>query len=437
MEEQVKPKGPKKVFTTLDLVCLGINGVIGSGIFILPGIIAKNAGIYAPLLYLICGLFCFSIALCFAEVGSTFTKTGGAYVYASEAFGPFVGFLVGWQIWIASIIGWASVATGLLFALDYFYPGITKSTDGKIAVALVIIILSVLNFFGAKMGAYASNLFTFAKMIPLTIFLFIGISHINIGNFTGQGFPGWKFLSVAFLQVLYVYTGFEELPLPASEVKNPQKSIPKAIFIVLSTVTLFYVAIQFISQAGCPEISSAGIKSPLAYAAKVFAGNPGGVLLGIGAIVSMAGVNAGIALTAPRSLYALARDKFLPDLLAKLHPGFHTPYIAIVINTAVVLYLTLTGTFTALVNLVALASLMQYIPTCLAVITLRIKKPDLKRGYTVPGGLTIPIIAVFVCVYLMSHATKIQLLYTLYALMAGVPFYFLSKKNREAEEKKS
>lgn len=422
-------KGPKKVLTTLDLVCLGINGVIGSGIFILPGIIAKNSGGFAPLLFLICGIFCFCIALCFAEVGSTFTRTGGAYVYASEAFGPFPGFLVGWQIWIASLIGWASVATGLLYALDYFYPGVTTSLWGKIVIVQVIIILSVLNYLGAKIGAYTSNLLTFAKLIPLTLFLFMGISHINMTKFNAIGFPGWKLLFVAFLQVLYVYTGFEELPLPASEVRNPQKSIPRAIFIVLTTVTLFYVAIQFTAQAGCPEISQ--VKSPLAYAAKVFAGNPGGILLGIGAIVSMAGVNSGIAITAPRSLYALARDKFLPDLLAKLHPQFQTPYIAIIINTSVVLFLTLTGTFAVLVNLVALASILQYIPTCLAVIFLRIKRPDMERGFKVPGGLVIPIIAVAVCVLLIFTAKPVEQIWTLGALLISIPFYFLTKKKRE------
>lgn len=424
-------KTPKKVFTTLDLICLGINGVIGSGIFILPGIIAKNSGVYAPLLFLVCGAFCFCIALCFAEMGSTFTKTGGAYVYASEAFGSFTGFLVGWQIWIASLIGWASVATGLLYALDYFYPGITTSTLGKIVIVKVIIILSILNYLGAKIGAYASNLFTFAKLLPLTLFLFIGISHVNIAGFNSAGFPGWKLMFTAFLQVLYVYTGFEALPLPASEVKDPRKTIPRALFTVLATVTLFYIAVQFIAQAGCPEISE--VKSPLAYAAKVFAGNPGGILLGIGGIVSMAGVNSGIALTAPRSLYALARDKFLPDLLAKLHPKFHTPYVSIIINTSIVLILTLTGTFTSLVNLVALASILQYIPTCLAVIYLRIKKPDMERGYQVPGGLIIPVIAVAVCILLIFTAKPSEQIGSLGALLISVPFYFLTKKNREKQ----
>lgn len=431
MIERENVNSPKKVFTTLDLVCLGINGVIGSGIFLLPGLIAKNSGALAPLLFFICGVFCFCIALCFAEVGSTFTRTGGAYVYASEAFGPFAGFLVGWQIWIASIIGWASVATGLLYALNHFYPGVVSSLWGKIVIVQVIIILSVLNYLGAKAGANVSNFFTFAKMIPLTLFLFMGISHVNFTAFTSTTFPGWQLLFVAFLKVIYVYTGFEELPLPASEVKEPQKSIPRAIFIVLTTVTLFYVAIQFIAQSGCPGIANA--KSPLAFAAESFIGKSGGILLGIGAIISMAGVNSGIAITAPRSLYALARDRFLPDLLAKLHPKFHTPYIAIIINTSIVLFLTVKGSFDVLVNMVALASILQYIPTCLAVIYLRIKRPNMERGYKVPGGLIIPIIGVAVCILLIFTAKPEEQLWSLGALLVSVPFYFLTKSKREKE----
>lgn len=425
---------PKKILNTFDLVCLGINGVVGTGIFVLPGMIAHNAGWLAPFLFLICGLLCFSIALCFAEMASAFHRTGAAYVYATEAFGPFVGFMVGWEIWISSLVGWSAVASSFLLALSLFFPHIGVSTTGKFIVAAFIILLSFLNFLGARIGALASNILSMSKLIPLFLFIILGFRNIDIQVLFHQTPPTTGMLSIAFLQVLYVFSGFEEMPLPSSEVKNVSKSAPRAILIVLSSVTIFYFLIQFVAQASCPDLASYD-KTPLAKCAQMFAGNAGSLLLGVGAIISIAGVNTGIALTGPRSLFALARDKFLPEFLATLHPRYHTPYIAIIINTAIVLFLTLTGTFATLVNMCALASLLQYIPTCLAVIALRIKKPDLKREYKLPGGFVIPIIAIITCVLLFFQAKPNEIIGSLVLLAISVPIYFVFKKEREKENK--
>lgn len=419
---------PRKSLDTFDIVCLGINGVIGTGIFILPGLVAQDAGKYAPVLYVVCGFFCFSIALCYAEMGGMFTRTGGAYVYAYEAFGPLAGFMVGWQIWMASLIGWASVANGFLLALDYFHPGISVSLAGKVVAAGVIGALSLLNFLGVKMGASASNLFTVSKMLPLLLFVVLGLPRMTwTGAETVPG-PTWKSLCMAFLSVLYIFTGFEHMTLPASEVKEPQKTIPRSVFIVLSGVAVFYVVIQAVFQNVPSAAGAWGDSAPLARAALGFMGPAGGVLMAAGAVVSIAGINSGMALTGPRSIYALARDGFLPPFLSRLHPAFNTPYMAIAVNAVVVLFLTVTGTYAGLVQLSALASLLQYIPTCLAVIVLRKKLPDAGRGYVVPGGAVIPVFGVITCVFMFLLAQPREIAGSVTALLISLPVYFLSRK---------
>lgn len=420
-----------KALTTFDIVCLGINGMIGTGIFILPGIIAALTGYLGSVVFVICGIFCFTIALCFAEMGSIYDKTGGAYVYATEALGPLPGFMVGWDIWMASLISWAAVANGLLRSLDYFYKDVSNNPAGKIIIVAVIMLLSYLNYRGVKHGAFASNVLSVMKIFPLMAFILMGLPHVSLGHLKAQALPPVKKIGLGFLKALFVFSGFEEMPVPAAEVKEPQKTIPKAILIVLSGVTLFYFLIQFVAQAGYPGVAATGSKSPLAEAAKRFIGPVGGTLLALGAVISIAGINSGFAITTPRSLFALSRDGFLPPFFSKLHPVFATPHVSIAINCAIVLALTVTGTFEQLVNMSALASILQYIPTCLAVIVLRRTRPDLERKFKIPGGYVIPAIGFILCIILFLQAKQEEVMGTLILLAVSLPIYFLSKKWRD------
>jgi amino acid transporter len=319
---------------------------------------------------------------------------------------------------------------GLLTALNFFYPGISSSISGKVIISIVIILLSYLNYLGVRVGAGINNFLSIAKIIPLLLFVFIGFAHTKIQNLTGQPIPSLPLISLGFLQVLYVFTGFEEMPVPASEVKEPRKTIPHAYFIVLISVALIYILIQYVAQAACPGIINQK-DAPLAFAAQSFAGTFGGILLGLGAVISMAGVNSGIALTGPRSLYALSRDRYLPGVLSKIHPQFQTPYISIIVNSSIVLALTLSGTYAQLICMVSLASLLQYIPTCLAVIVLRKRKPEIERKFVIPGGYIIPVIAVITCILLFIQASMYEIIISLLLPVIAIPIYFISKKRIE------
>ncbi len=436
MDQQTKQshtqnQGLTRAMGFFDVICLGINSVVGAGIFLLPGQLCSLAGDAALWLFPMCGVLCFIISLCFAEMGGMYNKTGGAYLYAREAFGPFAGFLVGWMMWLSSIIGWASVASGFGLYVDYFLPT-EHGWLSKTIITILIVGLSAINFFGVKPGARTINFFTIGKLLSLLIFIGVGFFFIHGNNPSsspfnkgGQGgFLGGNF-NAAAIMALYAYTGFEFVVVPAEEMRHPQRDIPRVLFLVLLLATGLYIVIQIVATGTFPGLAASD--KPLADAARYFMGTAGGVIIGAGALLSIGGVNAGIALTSPRSLYVLSADGFFPKIFSKIHPAYHTPYLAIIVNTALTLLLSLTGSFKYLIAASVMVSILQYIPTCLAVIVLRRYRPELKRNYRIPGGYCIPILALVICGWLICHVELKVITATVVAILVSLPFYFLRR----------
>ncbi|KKM81272.1 hypothetical protein LCGC14_1331520, partial [marine sediment metagenome] len=339
-----------------------------------------QVGSFSILIFVICGLLCLAIALCFAEMGGIYQQTGGAYLYARDTFGPMIGFMVGWMVWLSAIIGWAAMARGFLLYLNYFSPSLSEGWIGEIIIIILIVGLSTLNFLGVKIGARTINFFTISKLVPLFIFITLGFFYIKKPSLS----PIFSFdiqnIGEAIVIALFAYTGFEHMSVPAGEMKNPRKDIPIAFFFVILGATLIYTLIQIVAIGTFPGLAQS--EKPLADAAANFLGPAGGILIAIGALLAIAGVNSGIALTGPRNLYVLSADGFLPETFSKIHPKFHTPYVAIGINTILTLILFLTGTFEYLIIASVMVSLLQYIPTCLAVIVLRKKGSAVSKSYT-------------------------------------------------------
>ncbi|MCF6149668.1 MAG: amino acid permease [Candidatus Kuenenia sp.] len=408
-----------RALSFFDVACMGFNCVVGAGIFLLAGQLNNLVGMGSLLVFPVCGMLCFAVALCFAELGSMYDETGGAYLYTKDTFGPFAGFLVGWIMWLASIIGWASVASGFGLYCNYF---LTKDKEwlSKVIVTVLVLGLSGINYYGVKPGARSINFFSVGKFLSLLIFIFVGVFFVKRENFN-QLHNGGNF-SMATTLALYAYTGFEFLVVPAGEMRNPQKHLPRIIITIFIIVTFLYIAIQYVAMGTYPQLSESD--KPLADAAFYFMGPAGGVIIGLGALLSIGGINAGIALTSPRSLYVLSADGFFPPIFAKIHRKYHTPYLAIIANTALTLLLSLTGSFRYLIAASVMVSILQYIPTCLAVIALRKKNPEWKRGYKVPGGYCIPILALIICGWLLYHVELKVIGATALAIAASLPFYF-------------
>ncbi len=408
-----------------DVVCLGINGTIGAGIFLLPGKLAAAAGQSSILIFAICGLLCFAIALCFAEMGGIYQETGGAYIYARNTFGPMVGFIVGWMMLLSAIIGWAAMARGFLLYLRFFSPSLSEAWFGEIIIGILILGLGVLNFFGVKIGSRMINFFTISKLIPIFVFIAFGVFHIETSNLNHIFSFKVDNIGPAIVIGLFAYTGFEYLAVPAGEMKRPGRDIPLSLFIAILGTTLIYVLVQTIATGTLPGLAQS--EKPLADAAASFLGPAGGAIIAIGALLAITGGNSGIALTGPRNLFALSSDRFLPEVFSKIHPQYHTPYIAICVTTFLTLILSLTGTFEYLISVCVLVSILQYIPTCLAVIVLRRTQPNISKRFTVPGGYIIPCLALLTCIWILLQVNLNIIIATLGGVALSLPLYYFRK----------
>ncbi|MGE0493145.1 MAG: APC family permease [Vulcanimicrobiota bacterium] len=400
-----------------DLVCLGLNCVVGSGIFLAPGSIAKNLGPASVPAIALAAALCLMIALCFAEMAATIEGTGGAFLYCTEAFGPRPGFMVGWVMWLSGLIGGASVAVGLGQYVHELWRAIPAT-----AVALVTVgLLALLNYFGARAGALSNDILALLKFVPLVLFAAWALSRVAPSRVVGL--PQGEDHLLGFLLILYAFSGFEWLAVPAGEVSEPQKSVPFALTTVLALAAVLYMAIQ----AGVVSLGLHGSDAPLAEAAK---GTWLAGLVTFGGLASIASVNAAIAFTGPRSLWALAHQGWLPEWLARRHPSLDSPAHAVLATSAATAALVVIGNFELLARCTVLVSLLQYVATIGAVIRLRFTQPARPRPYRLPGGLTIPILALSVCVLLLATSQLQYIVGMAVALAAGWVLSFFGKARR-------
>jgi amino acid transporter len=396
-----------------DTFCLGVNAIVGSGIFIFPGRLAQQAGPASILAFGLCGLLLVLVALCYAELGSMFRQNGGPYVYARAAFGPAAGFGVGWISWVSSVFSWAAVANAVSSSLAYFHPFFNRACAEKGVAALLILGFGLVNYRGIKLGAWTVDLFTVAKLVPLLLFVAVGLFFIAPSNYRPFWHAGTGSFGYAVFLSLWTLQGFEVTPFPSGESLEPQKAVPIAAVGSLVCATLLYVLVQLVAVGVYPGLANAGAK-PLADAAVRFMGAAGGTLMAIGAAISMVGYNAGDALGCPRLLSALAENRHLPPCLATAHPRFNTPWAAILITSSLTACAALCLSFESLVDLATLAVISQYIATCGAVVWLRRRRPEAPRRFRIPAGIPVALAGCAVSLWLVREVKLPEL------LLAGV-----------------
>jgi APA family basic amino acid/polyamine antiporter len=414
-----------------DVIALGINGVVGQGIFLLPGMAAAMMGPACLVAIVAAGALCLLLALCFAEVGSRYQTTGGAYVYAREAFGDFIGFEVGWMTCCVAVIAWAALANGLTEVLALLVPGIQGGWIQPALAVSVITGLTAVNIFGARSGARVVMVFTVAKLIPLALFIVVGFTAVEVAQFTPFAPNGYGDLAETILLVLYAYVGFETLVVPAGEMDNPKRAVPRALLWVMGIVMTIYCSV-FVVAIGTFE-GLAGHPNPVAAASQGFLGPVGGTIVAVGIVFSVFGTNSGSALVSPRRFFALAERGDLPAKLAWTHPKTGAPIPAILLTWLLASGLTLTGSFKELAVLSVVARFVQYLPTCLAVLVLRWRESEPSDGFRLPLGPVIPLLTLSLCTWLLINTDPNRLLKGGIALLVGVPLYGLSRGLRHLQ----
>lgn len=421
----------KKKFGFWSIVLLGLNGVIGSGIFLLPGKAMAMIGPGSIFVYLFMTLVVMAIAFCFAECAGKFSRNGAAYVYARAAFGEFVGFEVGIMRWAISIIAWAAMAVGFVTALSAVWPAALTEPYKTALILSILIGLGILNILGVQMAKFLNNLVTVGKLIPLLLFIAVGVFYINGANFNPMFPRGFELdaFGAAALLIFYAFTGFEALAVAAEDMDNPRKNLPIALMMVMGICSFIYFMVQAVAVGTLGNALASSV-APVADAASACVGPAGKWLVTVGTLISIGGINVASSFISPRSGVALAEDGLVPRRIAELN-RFGTPYLAIIITVALAIPVALSGSFAKLAAISVVSRFAQYLPTCLAVIILRAKRSDLQGSFRVPFGPVIPIFASAVSIWLLTKATPEQLYWGLGALLIGVPLYWLQRSAKK------
>ena len=405
-----------------DLVAIAINGIIGAGIFGLPSKIFSLIGSYSLIAFVVCAFVVTLFIFCFAEVSSRFDETGGPYLYAREAFGPTVGFEIGWLIWLARITAFAANCNLLVAYIGYFLPAATSPFWRASIIIVMVAVLTTINLVGVRQAAIVSNVFTIGKLIPIIIFIAVGLFFLNPHAFTLGPRPAGGAFSQSVLLLIFAFTGFEMAVIPAGEVRDPKKNLPRALLIAIGVVAFLYILVQIVCVGTFPELAQS--QKPLADAGVRFMGAAGGAIISAGAIISITGNLNVLVLSGSRLPFAIAEGKQLPAFIASVHRRFATPYVAILITAAVMLLLTLKSSFVAALTISAIARLVTYGATCLALPVLRRRRDSPPASFRLHYGTVIAILALLLAAWLLANSTRTEAWQAAIAAAVGLLIYF-------------
>jgi amino acid transporter len=401
-----------------DLLALVLNTIVGAGILGLPARVFALAGAYSLVAYLACAVAVILILLCFAEVGSRFKVTGGPYLYARTAFGPFVGFEVGWLMWLARVSAFAALCNLFVSYLSYFIPPAIQPPWRAVVIVTVVSLLTFANLAGVRITTRVSNLLTGGKLIPLFLFVVVGLFFIRPERYSFAALPSYQAFSQSALLLVFAYTGFEVAIISAGETRDPQRDVPFALLTGIGLVVVLYLLIQLVCIGTLPELATS--ERPLADAGFRFLGPAGALIVTVGALLSIVGTMHATIFAVPRLLYAMAEQGQLPRAFMATHKRFYTPHLAILVSAAVMLALTLLSTFISALTISTIIRLMVYMATCAALPALRRMAEVPRAVFVVRGG---PVIAGLACVlsaWLLSNSTAYELRLVAAAAVLGL-----------------
>jgi len=384
-----------------------INMVVGGGIFVLPGLVAVYLGSAAIVAYFVCALAVALVFLCFAEVGTRVTRSGGSYAYIEEAFGPFAGFVCSILYWFGwAVIADAAIIVAMVKSIEIAFPQLGHPVLYSIFIVALIAFLAIVNIRGVKSGVRLFVFNTFAKLLPLILLLLVGVTMVNFEYLMIREMPSADSIGAAAIILFFAFAGAESALSASGEIKNPTKTVPLGLLFGLVGILALYVGLQSVSQGVLgPELAN-NTEAPLAAVAKRVFGDWGANMLIAAGVVSIFGTLSGDMLNTPRVIFASARDGNLPKILGRIHPKHKTPYAAIIFMSVVVCAFALTGSFEKLAVVASGSILVIYMAVSLAVIYLR-RRDGLPKGeeFKLPFGPTIPILSVLIVGWLLFQLT--------------------------------
>jgi APA family basic amino acid/polyamine antiporter len=413
-------KALKRTLTAMDLTLLGIGAIIGTGIFVLTGTAAANqAGPAIVLSYVMAGLACGFAALCYAEFAAMIPISGSAYTYAYATLGEIFAWMIGWDLILEYAVGSMTVAVGwsgyfqrILAGFGVHLPAWMAAAPAAAPGALinlpaVIIVLGimVLLVIGVRESARFNAAMVTIKLAAVLFFIVVGVGYVKPENwspFMPYGFSG---MMTGAAVVFFAYIGFDAVSTTAEEAKNPSRDLPIGIIASLIICTVLYLAVAGILSGIVPVVQYKSdaqfLNAPVGYALSVIQKDWAAGLVSAGAVAGITSVLLVMLMSQPRIFFSMSRDQLLPAAVSKVHPRFRTPYITTIITCAIVAIVAGFVPIQILGEMTSIGTLFAFVVVSLAVIVLRIKRPDAHRPFRVPGGSVIPVLGVVSCVYLM------------------------------------
>ena len=395
LSDSVQDEGLVRVIGTGALGLSVVNMVVGAGIFVMPGLVAAVIGPAAILAYLICSVTVALVFLCFAEVGSRVSRSGGAYAYVEEAFGPFVGFIASILFWFGfSALADAAITVIMVDSIAIVVPILGESIPRAVFIIALLTFLAAVNIRGVKAGVRLYIFNTLAKLVPLLLLVGAGLFVINIENLAIPEWPSAASIGASTILLFYAFNGAESALNASGEIQNPSKTVPLGLLLGLGGVLLLYVGLQTVAQGVLgPELAN-DTEAPLVAVATAVFGDWGGKMLIAGVVISIYSNLSGDMLGGPRVVFASSLDNNLPRFLGKVHPKYKTPHIAIIFFAVVIGVFALSGTFKYLAIVATGSLLLVDLGVILAVLRLRQRDGLPKDGeFRLPFGPVIPLLS--------------------------------------------
>ena len=408
-----------------------VNVTIGGGVFRLPASVAAVVGAAAPLAYLACTVAIGLIVLCFADAGSRVAMTGGPYAYVETAFGPFVGFVSGVLLWVGVTLAFSAVSSFFADSLLALVPAL--GVEGRrIVLFVVLAALAAANMRGVAGMTRFNAVATVAKLLPLGVFIVAGLVAGSAAQLRWQGAPERGTVARASFVLLFAFFGMESALVPSGEVRDPARTVPRAVLLALGAVAVLYLLVQLAAQSVLGD-ALAGDRTPLATAAGRVLGPGGRTMILVGSSISMFAYVSGMTLAVPRMLFAFARDGFLPARLASVHARWRTPYVAIAVQTLLVAGLAAFADFEKLAVAANATALLAYAACCAATAVLQWR--DVRghgEPFHVPGARAVPWLALLVMAWMLGGLERAEWLAAATIIVVAVVLYGATARSRRA-----
>lgn len=436
----------KSELTLFDVTNLVVGSIIGADIYVASALGASLLGSFSLVVWVIAGIIAIVIALCFAQCAALLPKVGGPYAYAHAAWGAFAGFIVGWSLWLAEWMSLAVFPVAFTQYLMFFLPELDLLSQNIVKVVFVVFLIAT-NLVGVKAAGRTNDLLTIVKLAPLVFFVIIGLLYVasNAAAVSANlsfdpKLLGFGSFGSALILIFWAYAGFEISTIPAGEIRDPSRTIPRAILLGISIVTVFYLTTNIVLFGIQPSSVLSNETAPLAKATDaILSSTPtlaliGGIIVGGGALISVAGSDESGMIGTSRLGYALAADGLFPRVFAKVHPKFKTPYLGVIIQAATALIAAIVGNLTLLIATSVFFMAIAYVATSASIFWLHGKSQS--AHFHLRGGMLIPILGIVFSLYLITQCTITQIALGVVLLLAGLPIYIKYSPKKEIAEVK-